>query len=153
MNTRRVIANLAVGLQSVPYLWGGSSPAKGLDCSGFVLWIFQALELLPKEDTTAQGLYSMLNIRGSVKKWGDGTPHAGDLLFYGKSSITHVAIFLGDDLAISARGGNSDMDTREEALEKDAKVKLHKPAYRKDLVAWGSIEEWITPAINPVSVA
>jgi len=141
--TRRLVINLAVGMKNVPYIWAGDSPATGFDCSGLVLWIFQNLELLPRKDTTAHGIYSLLLEQGMIspllpgREW---TPLPGDLLFYGHDRISHVAIALDDVIAISATGGGSKTTSREIAERDGAMVKVHKHTYRSDLVAYGSIE-------------
>ena len=144
--TRRQIVNFANGLLDVPYLWAGDSPARGFDCSGLILWIFQNLEILPRGDITAQGLYDKLQQQGMIQPLLPGiewNPKPGDLLFYGHEHIPHIAIFIDDDKAISASGGGSNIRTREDAERAYAKVKIHSPAYRRDLVACGSIDKWV----------
>ncbi|MDP5226339.1 MULTISPECIES: C40 family peptidase [Arthrobacter] len=77
----------------VPYVWGGTDPATGLDCSGFVQRVYQDLGIqLPRvvHDQMTQGT--------PVASLADAQP--GDLLvsFGGE----HVAIYLGDGKAIDA---------------------------------------------------
>ncbi|WP_422934678.1 C40 family peptidase [Sinomonas sp. P47F7] len=77
----------------VPYVWGGTDPSTGLDCSGFVQRVYQDLGIpLPRvvHDQMAQGT--------SVASLADAQP--GDLLvsFGGE----HVAIYLGNGKAIDA---------------------------------------------------
>lgn len=86
-----------------PYVWGGESDSEGgYDCSGF---LYASLVKAGFKTTrkTAQG-FSLLgnNIYFSDIK-------AGDLLFFGKSetSITHCAIYLGNDQMIESIGGKS----------------------------------------------
>jgi cell wall-associated NlpC family hydrolase len=83
----------------VPYAWGGTDPASGLDCSGLVQRVYQDLGIdLPR--TSAQQATS-------------GTPVAslaearpGDLVFFDNSSarsgIDHVGIYIGDGQMIAA---------------------------------------------------
>lgn len=81
----------------IPYLWGGTDPAKGLDCSGFVQQVFSDLGIrLP---------------RVSIDQSRQGTPVAslaearpGDLLFWGGtgSRPNHIGIYAGDGMMIHA---------------------------------------------------
>lgn len=136
--TRRFIVSLALKLQGVPYLWGGSSPQSGFDCSGFALWVLQVFGVLPSGDWSAQGLH------GTFPATGDPLP--GDLVFYGKDPehITHVMMFMGDlpgqgKMVIGASGGDSTTTTIEEAQKKGAQVKIKPMDYRSDRKAIGSI--------------
>jgi cell wall-associated NlpC family hydrolase len=84
----------------VPYVWGGTIPWVGLDCSGFTQYVFGKLGItLP---------------RVSYQQFQAGTPVAkdqlrkGDLVFFKEHSsagITHVGIFMGNDLMINADTG------------------------------------------------
>ncbi|MDQ4504075.1 C40 family peptidase [Sinomonas sp. ASV322] len=77
----------------VPYAWGGTDPATGMDCSGFVQRVYADLGVsLPRvvHDQMTQGT--------PVASFADARP--GDLLvsFGGE----HVAIYLGNGKAIDA---------------------------------------------------
>ncbi|SFL23010.1 NlpC/P60 family protein [Geodermatophilus ruber] len=82
----------------VPYLWGGTDPAKGLDCSGFTQLVFGNLGIdLPRtsaqQATTGTAVASLAQAR------------PGDLVFFDHSSrpgIDHVGIYLGDGKMIAA---------------------------------------------------
>lgn len=86
-----------------PYVWGGESDVEGgYDCSGF---LYASLIKAGFKTTrkTAQG-FSLLGNSvyfSNIK--------AGDLLFFGKSqtSITHCAIYLGNDQMIESIGSKS----------------------------------------------
>lgn len=65
----------------VPYLWGGTT-ARGLDCSGFVQQVYRLNGVALPRDADQQ---AMLGQRV-------GEARAGDLLFFGEDSVTHVAI-------------------------------------------------------------
>lgn len=83
----------------VPYLWGGTDPAKGLDCSGLVQVVFGNLGIdLPRtssqQATSGTAVASLADAR------------AGDLVFFDHSSsragIDHVGIYVGNGKMIAA---------------------------------------------------
>jgi cell wall-associated NlpC family hydrolase len=83
----------------VPYLWGGTDPSKGLDCSGLVQVVFGNLGIdLPR--TSSQQATSGT----AVASLADARP--GDLVFFDHSSsragIDHVGIYVGDGKMIAA---------------------------------------------------
>jgi peptidoglycan DL-endopeptidase CwlO len=83
----------------VPYLWGGTDPAKGLDCSGLTQRVFADLGVsLPR--TAAQ----QATTGTPVASLADARP--GDLVFYDYSSsragIDHVGIYIGNGQMIAA---------------------------------------------------
>ncbi len=83
----------------VPYLWGGTDPAKGLDCSGLVQVVFGNLGIdLPR--TSSQQATSGT----AVASLADARP--GDLVFFDHSSsragIDHVGIYVGGGKMIAA---------------------------------------------------
>lgn len=84
----------------VPYLWGGTDPSKGLDCSGLVQQVYGDLGIdLPRVSR------DQANIGTQVDSLADAQP--GDLLFFG-SPVHHVAIYEGDGMMIEApRTGQS----------------------------------------------
>lgn len=83
----------------VPYLWGGTDPAKGLDCSGLVKLVYGNLGVdLPR--TSSQQATSGT----AVASLADARP--GDLVFFDNSSaragIDHVGIYVGNGKMIAA---------------------------------------------------
>jgi cell wall-associated NlpC family hydrolase len=83
----------------VPYLWGGTDPSKGLDCSGFTQLVFGNLGIdLPRvssqQATAGKPVASLAEAR------------PGDLVFFDYSSerpgIDHVGIYLGNGKMIAA---------------------------------------------------
>ena len=83
----------------VPYLWGGTDPAKGLDCSGFTQLVYGNLGIdLPRtasqQATAGQPVASLDEAR------------PGDLVFFDYSSsragVDHVGIYIGDGKMIAA---------------------------------------------------
>jgi len=83
----------------VPYLWGGTDPAKGLDCSGFTKLVYGNLGIeLPR--TSSQ----QATAGTAVASLADARP--GDLVFFdhdgSRPGIDHVGIYVGDGKMIAA---------------------------------------------------
>jgi hypothetical protein len=83
----------------VPYLWGGTDPGKGLDCSGFTQLVFGNLGIdLPR--VSAQ----QATAGRAVASLDDARP--GDLVFFdyssGRAGIDHVGIYIGNGKMIAA---------------------------------------------------
>jgi cell wall-associated NlpC family hydrolase len=84
----------------VPYVFGGSNPAVGLDCSGLVQLVFRQLGVaLPR---TAQLQYD------ATPRVSQAELQPGDLVFFARTYadphdwVTQVGIYLGDGLQINA---------------------------------------------------
>jgi len=78
----------------VPYVWGGTDPAKGLDCSGLVQKVYSELGYdLPRVS------YQQAEAGRPVDSLADAQP--GDILAFG-SPVHHVAIYIGDNQMIEA---------------------------------------------------
>jgi peptidoglycan DL-endopeptidase CwlO len=78
----------------VPYLWGGTDPKQGLDCSGLVQLVYKDLGYdLPRVS------YEQATAGRAV----DGLPNAkpGDILAF-NSPVDHVAIYIGNGKMIEA---------------------------------------------------
>ena len=89
---RRLIG-LAVSLQGVPYVFGGTSPG-GFDCSGFVQYVFNHSGLgLPR--MADEQYYATKRV---------SHPREGDLVFFSTytSGVSHVGISLGGNRFIHA---------------------------------------------------
>lgn len=95
-STAMAIIGLALKYRGWRYVWGGSSPATGFDCSGFTQWVF--------------GQFGVSLPRTSFAQWNAG-PHValanlapGDLVFFTTYGVfaNHVGIYLGNDQFISA---------------------------------------------------
>lgn len=100
------VANMllqAISLLGVTYRFGGSTPHTGLDCSGFIQYVFKkSLNMrLPRTSKEISRL-------GKPIKRAELQP--GDLVFFNTRgfSYSHVGIFLGEDKFIHAprRGKN-----------------------------------------------
>jgi len=122
---------IAISFVTTPYMWGGSNAMKGLDCSGFVQKVLEEVGIDPPGDQTAQGLYNHFVKAGKQCQIGPDS-----LLFFGKSPsrITHIAIALTDEVMIEAGGGDSTTKTLEDAIKKEARVRIVPINKRKDLL-------------------
>ena len=90
------LCEYAIQFVGNPYVWGGTSLTKGADCSGFVLSVYKNYGFTLPHYSGAQSNH------GTEISYKDAQP--GDLLFYGssKSSISHVAIYIGDGQIVHA---------------------------------------------------
>lgn len=81
----------------IPYVWGGTDPSTGFDCSGLVQYVYKkAVNMnLPRVTTDQQNMGSAVPVSKSQLQ-------KGDLLFYGYPNSYHVAIYAGDGYLIQA---------------------------------------------------
>ena len=83
----------------VPYLYGGSSPSSGFDCSGLTQYVYgQFGKSIPR---TAEEQFEAFHPESQSAAWG------GDLVFFHEDSdpdspVYHVAIYEGDNHIVSA---------------------------------------------------
>lgn len=95
----------AMSLLGVSYRFGGSSPVKGMDCSGFIQYIFrQALSIdLPR--TSAE----MAKVGYPVEK---SQLQPGDLVFFARNGkrINHVGMYIGNNKFIHAPRTGKDIE-------------------------------------------
>lgn len=83
-------------LLGIRYVWGGSTPTQGLDCSG-LLYQIQKMAGSKVGRLTASS-YSKIGTKIPI-----GEQKAGDFLFFG-DPVTHCAIFIGYGYMIESRG-------------------------------------------------
>jgi cell wall-associated NlpC family hydrolase len=86
------VVGIALQYLGIPYVWGGSSPSTGFDCSGFSMYVFAQVGVsLPHH---------------AASQYGYGTPvpydqiAAGDLVFF--SGLGHMGIAIGNGQFIHA---------------------------------------------------
>lgn len=102
-----VIGNMllqSMDLIGIPYKWGGNTPDSGLDCSGFIRYIFKKSLGITLPRTAAE-----------MARLGKKVPldqlQPGDLLFFntlGGSRVSHIGMYLGNNQFIqSPRTGKS----------------------------------------------
>ena len=82
-----------------PYVWGGSSPETGFDCSGYVCWVYNQAGYNVGR-TTANGLWN------KCQHISEAEAKPGDLVFfegtYDTPGKSHVGIYLGGGMMVSA---------------------------------------------------
>lgn len=74
----------------IKYVWGGSTPTQGFDCSGFTQWVY-------KKNGITLTYRTQQYLEGEAVTYDKLMP--GDLVFFrtpGGSAITHVGIYVGD---------------------------------------------------------
>ena len=95
-------ANKYLGL---PYVWGGSKPGIGFDCSGFVCWVLNHSGAASVGRTNARGLYKKSTVVSRENA------HPGDLIFFTGARaaeighpVTHVGIYVGNGMMLHCAG-------------------------------------------------
>ena len=82
-----------------PYVWGGSAPETGFDCSGYVCWVYNQNGYNVGR-TTANGLWN------KSQHISEAEAKPGDLVFfegtYDTPGKSHVGIYLGNGMMVSA---------------------------------------------------
>ena len=81
------------------YVWGGSTPETGFDCSGYVCWVYNQNGYNVGR-TTANGLWN------KCQHISEAEAKPGDLVFfkgtYDTPGMSHVGIYLGNGMMVSA---------------------------------------------------
>ncbi len=93
----------AMSLIGVGYRWGGTSPVTGMDCSGFMQYIFRKSMSINLPRTSAE----MATVGTQVSR---SALQPGDMVFFNTAgrSISHVGMYIGDNRFIHApRKGKS----------------------------------------------
>lgn len=107
MNDYAKLEAIGTSLLGTPYLWGGSTK-DGMDCSGFVQYVYRKALGIELPRTT----YEQQNV-GTTVDFKD--LQMGDLLFFNDGSSTyHVGMYLGDGFYIHSMNEGvqiSDMET------------------------------------------
>lgn len=87
----------AHNLIGTPYVWGGSTPAPGLDCSGLLYWI-------QRTAGSDVGRYNAATYANMGERIPIGQERPGDFLFFG-NPVNHCAVYIGYGKMIESRGG------------------------------------------------
>lgn len=87
----------ALGMIGIPYRWGGDTPEGGLDCSGFVRYVYNTTHGIDLPRRAAE-----MSRSGALVSERDLQP--GDLVFFRttRRAISHVGIYIGNDAFVHA---------------------------------------------------
>ena len=99
---KRLVVRKAIRQLGKPYVYGGSSPRTGFDCSGLVYFIYDKM-FTPHLPRTANNMFHMR----SASRIRRGQLETGDLVFFHihspqHSHADHVGIYLGNNRFIEA---------------------------------------------------
>ena len=94
---RMKVVDYAMQFLGNPYVWGGTNPNTGADCSGFVQYVLRNAAGVSMNRTSRAQATQGTSIKSSQMR-------PGDLLFYGGSSgsVNHVAMYIGNGQVIHA---------------------------------------------------
>lgn len=99
---RSKVINYALQFVGGRYVWGGTNPNTGADCSGFVQYVMRnaAGRSLPR--TSREQAKAGRAIKSSEMK-------PGDLIFYAnsKGTVNHVAMYIGNGQIVHAASRRS----------------------------------------------
>ncbi|MDR3542447.1 MAG: NlpC/P60 family protein [Desulfosporosinus sp.] len=98
------ILSFAAQFQGIPYVWGGTTPSPGFDCSGYVQYVYEHAGI-------------SLN-RTSEQQFNNGVPvsrsdlRPGDIVFFHtySSGASHVGIYAGNNTMIDSSNGGVSYD-------------------------------------------
>lgn len=114
-----------------PYLWGAAGPDK-FDCSGFIYYVYNQSGIKSFSRRTARALFKDLCVEVSK-----ANRKPGDLVFFsddkdsnGKPVITHVGIYIGNDMMLHSGGTPG----------KVSYVKINTSYYTRTFYAYGRLK-------------
>lgn len=119
------LVSIALLFIGTPYVYGGNNITTGLDCSAFALEMLRSVGKWDKSDASAQMIYDKIIVYSSAKY----SFERNALIFYGKSltSISHIAISMGDNTVIEAGGEGREPSDK-------GYVRIRPMDYRSDLL-------------------
>jgi len=89
-----VIARSQIGTR---YRYGGTTPAGGFDCSGFVRYVLNTIQLMLPRTAAQQAQYGATIPKDTTRL------RAGDLLTFGRGNrVTHIGIYVGNGRYVHA---------------------------------------------------
>lgn len=96
---RDSIVDRSRALLGVRYKWAGTTPERGVDCSGLVQWVFAKVGVqLPRTS-------AMMARLGTPVSGDTAAMQPGDLLVFSKKTsrrISHIGIYMGDGMMVHA---------------------------------------------------
>lgn len=123
-----------------PYIYGGNTRWSGIDCSGFTQEIQWFAGINPSYDQSAQMQYD----RNSKQNW-RSMLGKGAFIYYGKTrnGIYHVAFAISDKEIIEAGGGDSSTTSIQEAVRRNAKVRIMPITHRQREIVAVLMPNWV----------
>ena len=79
------VVGIALQYLGVPYVWGGSSPSTGFDCSGFIMYVFAQIGVYLPHHAASQFAYGTPVSREQLEP--------GDLVFF--DGLGHAGVYIG----------------------------------------------------------
>ena len=79
------VVSIALQYLGIPYVWGGSSPSTGFDCSGFIMYVFAQVGVSLPHHAASQYAYGVAVPREQLAP--------GDLVFF--DGLGHAGIYIG----------------------------------------------------------
>lgn len=97
---RLKVVKVSTGLvDSTPYVWGGETPGKGMDCSGFTKYVFQQIGIQLPHSAHMQANLGTFVPTSQLQ--------LGDLVFFKNTyqnnfdnQVTHVGIYIGNGMFV-----------------------------------------------------
>ncbi len=89
------LVETAASYMGIPYVWGGSRPSSGMDCSGFVSYVFKQHGVKLPHSSYYQAQMGIPVALADIQP--------GDLVAFG-FPVHHVGIYIGDGLFIHTPG-------------------------------------------------
>ncbi len=99
---RRSVVNYALKFVGGRYVWGGTNPNTGADCSGFVQYVLRNAAGISLPRTSREQAKTGRSISSSEMQ-------PGDLIFYANKSgtVNHVAMYIGNGQIVHAASRRS----------------------------------------------
>jgi cell wall-associated NlpC family hydrolase len=79
------VVSIALQYLGIPYVWGGSSPSQGFDCSGFVSYVYAQIGIYLPHHAASQYGYGVPVSREDLAP--------GDLVFF--NGLGHMGMYIG----------------------------------------------------------
>jgi peptidoglycan DL-endopeptidase CwlO len=86
------VVGIALQYLGIPYVWGGSSPSQGFDCSGFVMFVYAQIGISLPHHAASMWSYGSYVPRDQLEP--------GDLVFF--NGLSHMGLYIGGDQFVHA---------------------------------------------------
>lgn len=98
------IVNFGAKFQGVPYVWGGTNPSPGFDCSGYTQYVYKNAGISLNRTAEQQFNNGVSVARSALQP--------GDLVFFHtySSGASHVGIYAGNNTMLNSSNGGVSYD-------------------------------------------